>query len=100
MPDIHNDSPVVTSMTEYRHRASDHGSPYPLAPASLDELPLMLTVGEAAAVLRISRTTAYKLIEDHRATGGRTGLTHVRLGSRIMVRRVDLARIVGDDQPA
>ncbi len=43
---------------------------------SLAELPLMLTVGEAGEVLRISRTTAYKLIELHRSTGGRAGLVH------------------------
>jgi excisionase family DNA binding protein len=67
------------------------------APSDLADLPLMLTVGEAAAVLRISRTTAYKLIEENRATRGASGLPHVRLSSRIMVRRVDLARIVGVD---
>ena len=63
---------------------------------SLAELPLMLTVGEAAEVLRISRTTAYKLVEMHRTTGGRSGLPHVRLGGRVLVRRVDLAAITGD----
>jgi excisionase family DNA binding protein len=55
----------------------------------------MLTVAEAAEVLRISRTTAYKLVELHRTSKGRTGLPHVRLGTRVMVRRVDLAEIVG-----
>jgi excisionase family DNA binding protein len=64
-------------------------------PLTLDGLPLMLTVGEAAGVLRISRTTAYKLVELHRTTGGRVGLPHVRLGGRVLVRRVDLAAIVG-----
>lgn len=63
--------------------------------SSLDGLPLMLTVAEAAEVLRVGRTTAYKLVELHRASNGRTGLPHVRLGSRVMVRRVDLAEIVG-----
>lgn len=62
---------------------------------SLAELPLMLTVGEAAEILRISRTTAYKLVELHRTTGGRAGLPHVRLGGRVLVRRVDLAEIAG-----
>jgi len=55
----------------------------------------MLTVDEAAAVLRISRTTAYKLVELHRTTAGHPGLPHVRLGGRVLVRRVDLAEIVG-----
>jgi excisionase family DNA binding protein len=58
-------------------------------------LPLMLTVDEAAGVLRISRTTAYKLVELHRSSAGRAGLPHVRLGGRVLVRRVDLAEIVG-----
>jgi excisionase family DNA binding protein len=62
---------------------------------SLAELPLMLTVGEAAEVLRISRTTAYKLVELHRTSGGRAGLPHVRLGGRVLIRRVDLAEITG-----
>lgn len=62
---------------------------------SLAELPLMLTVSEAADLLRISRTTAYKLVELNRSTSGRAGLPHVRLGGRVFVRRVDLAEIVG-----
>jgi excisionase family DNA binding protein len=64
-------------------------------PATLDGLPLMLTVDEAARVLRISRTTAYKLVALHDRTAGRSGLPNVRLGSRRMIRRVDLAAIVG-----
>jgi hypothetical protein len=66
-------------------------------PATLASLPLMLTVGEAAVVLRVSRTSAYKLAEEWRATRGASGLPTVRLGSRIVVRRVDLAAIVGLD---
>ena len=66
-------------------------------PATLVELPLMLTVAEAAVVLRVSRTSAYKLAEEWRATRGASGLPTVRLGSRIVVRRVDLAAIVGLD---
>ena len=66
-----------------------------VAPTSLTGLPLMLTVGEAAAVLRISRTSAYKLAQEWRTSQGATGLPTVRLGNRVMVRRVDLAAIVG-----
>ena len=66
-----------------------------VAPSSLTGLPLMLTVGEAAAVLRISRTSAYKLAHEWRASRGAAGLPTVRLGRRAMVRRVDLAAIVG-----
>lgn len=67
----------------------------PALHGSLAEMPLMLTVGEAAEVLRISRTTAYKLVELNRSTSGRAGLPHVRLGGRVLVRRVDLAAITG-----
>ena len=70
------------------------GRPYPLD-ASLASLPLMLTVDEAAGLLRISRTSAYMLAHEWRCTAGASGLPPVRLGSRIMVRRVDLAVIVG-----
>lgn len=62
--------------------------------ASMEELPLVLTVSEAAVVLRVSRTTAYKLAEEWRATGGKTGLPVIKLGRRLVVRRVDLAAIV------
>lgn len=64
-------------------------------PATLDGLPLMLTLTEAATVLRVSRTSAYKLANEWRRTDGATGLPTVRLGSRLLVRRVDLALIVG-----
>lgn len=66
-------------------------------PATLAGLPLMLTIGEAARVLRISRTSAYKLAEAWRTSGGASGLPTVRLGSRLLVRRADLAGIVGLD---
>ena len=61
----------------------------------LQDLPLMLTVPEAASVLRVSRTTAYKLADEWQTSGGRTGLPIVRLGRRLFVRRVDLADLVG-----
>ncbi len=70
------------------------------SPSTLDGLPLMLTIGEAALVLRVSRTSAYKLSEEWRTTGGRTGLPTVKLGSRLLERRVDLASIVGVDATA
>jgi hypothetical protein len=62
---------------------------------SLDGLPLMLSIEEAAQVLRISRTSAYKLVSQYAQTAGAAGLPHVRLGGRLLVRRVDLAAIVG-----
>jgi len=65
------------------------------APATLEGLPLMMTIAEAAEVLRISRSSAYKLAEEHRLTGGTSGLPTVKLGGRLLVRLVDLAAIVG-----
>ena len=64
------------------------------APLSLDGLPLVLTISEAAVVLRVSRTTAYKLAEEWRTSGGRSGLPVIRLGRRLVVRRVDLAALL------
>jgi len=45
-------------------RVDDPAAPAPPSTHSLDELPLMLTVAEAAVVLRVSRKTAYKPAED------------------------------------
>lgn len=80
--------------------ASPHHRKASVPVASLDGLPLMLTVTEAARVLRISRTSAYKLAEEWRRSGGSQGLRTVRLGSRLLVRLVDVAAIVGVDRPA
>lgn len=77
---------------------STHSAALPAAgpsPHSLDDLPLMLTVAEAAVVLRVSRTTAYKLAEDWRTSHGGEGLPVIKLGRRLVVRRVDLAELVG-----
>lgn len=68
------------------------GSPRPVT--SLAGLPLVLTIAEAAVVLRISRTSAYKLADEWRRTGGISGLPVVELGSRLVVRRADLAAII------
>jgi excisionase family DNA binding protein len=62
--------------------------------STLDDLPLVLTITEAAKVLRISRSSAYKLAEEWRACHGASGLPTIRLGSRILVRRVDLAALL------
>ena len=79
----------TTNVVDLAERRTPAGTP------GLDGLPLMLTVGEAAEVLRISRSSAYKLAEEWRVTRGGSGLPTVRLGGRLLVRRVDLAVIVG-----
>ena len=68
---------------------------------SITQLPLLLTMIEAAAVLRIGRTTVYKLAETWRTTDGAEGIPTVRIGTKLFVRRVDLERIVsGPDEAA
>lgn len=59
---------------------------------SLDELPELLTVEEAAAVLRISRGAAYQQARLWRATGGREGLPVVVIGRTLRVPREALRR--------
>ncbi len=44
-----------------------------------------LTIGEAAAILRISRNAAYNLSRQWRATGGRVGLPCVEIGRSVRV---------------
>ena len=84
----------VTDLGVHRRSAIERSTLAP-SPVTLDGLPLMLTIAEAATVLRVSRTTAYKLAEEWRTSGGRSGLPVVRLGRRLVVRRVDLAALVG-----
>ena len=78
------------------HESSTITSDPTVAPSSLTGLPLMLTVGEAAAGAQDQqdeRVQACARVEGE--PGGATGLPTVRLGGRVMVRRVDLAAIVG-----
>jgi excisionase family DNA binding protein len=69
-------------------------------PVSLDDLPDVLTVEEAAAVLRIGRGAAYELARQWRATGGRDGLPVVTLGRSLRVPRAALRRLLEDPSTA
>jgi excisionase family DNA binding protein len=60
---------------------------------SLEDLPEFLTVEEAAALLRVGRTSAYQLTQRWRATGGRSGLPVVPFGRQLRVPRAALARM-------
>ncbi len=55
----------------------------------------VLTVEEAAAILRISRNAAYAAARQWRATGGKTGLPCIEIGRSLRVPRADLDRLLG-----
>ena len=57
------------------------------------ELPL-LTVEEAAQVLRIGRSLAYKLARRYEASGGTEGLPAIRFGTCLRVPRCALMELV------
>ena len=48
---------------------------------SSESLPLLLTIDEAARVLRISRSLAYQLAREYEASGGTSGIPVLRLGA-------------------
>jgi hypothetical protein len=54
-----------------------------------------LRVEEAAAVLRIGRTSAYDLARQFLATNGAVGLPVVRVGRQLRVPRFQLERLAG-----
>jgi hypothetical protein len=59
--------------------------------------PALLTVEEAGALLRIGRTKAYAMAREWRATGGRSGLPVVDLGSVLRVPLKALEEMTGAD---
>jgi excisionase family DNA binding protein len=61
---------------------------------ALDQLPEVLTVEEAAAVLRIGRGAAYELARQWRESGGRHGLPVVTLGRSLRVPRQALRQLL------
>ncbi|MGH8990352.1 MAG: helix-turn-helix domain-containing protein [Acidimicrobiia bacterium] len=61
---------------------------------SITDLPDVLTVEEAAAVLRIGRNAAYDLARQWRVTRGREGLPNVVLGRSLRVPRAALERLL------
>jgi hypothetical protein len=61
---------------------------------SLDEYPLLLTVEEAAGVLRIGRSLAYELARLYESSDGRDGLPVLRVGALMRVPRWALAELI------
>jgi len=57
--------------------------------------PDLLTVEEAAGVLRIGRTTAYQLAREYLASNGRHGLPVTRWGKQLRVSRPRLEQTLG-----
>lgn len=55
----------------------------------------VLTIDEAAAILRISRNAAYAAAREWRATGGKTGLPCIEIGRTLRVPRLELDRLLG-----
>jgi hypothetical protein len=58
-------------------------------------VPDLLTVEEAASVLRIGRTKAYAMAREWRATGGRSGLPVIDFGHALRVPRHALEELIG-----
>jgi excisionase family DNA binding protein len=59
------------------------------------ELPELLTVEEAADLLRVGRTKAYAMTQEWRRTNGVSGLPVVDLGNALRVVRSELERRLG-----
>lgn len=55
----------------------------------------VLTIDEAAAILRISRNAAYAAAREWRATGGKTGIPCIEIGRTLRVPRTELDRLLG-----
>ena len=57
-----------------------HRTLYALTCTALVDLPLLLTIGEAAVILNIKRALAYKLAKLYLSSGGRDGIPVIALG--------------------
>lgn len=57
----------------------------------------VLTIEEAAALLRISRNAAYAAARQWRATGGETGIPCIEIGRTLRVPRADLDKLLGHE---
>lgn len=67
---------------------------------SLEDLPLVLTIEEAAEVLRISKWAAYEQARMWRESGGRSGLRVVTFGRSLRVPRWVLEQLLSPNPMA
>jgi len=65
-----------------------------MSAAETDLSPDVLTIDEAAAILRISRNASYAAARQWRATGGEHGLPCIAIGRTLRVPRVALERLL------
>jgi hypothetical protein len=66
---------------------------------AVGDVPEVLTVEEAARVLRISRGLAYQLARRFVESGGHEGLPVLRLGRRLLVPRLQIERLLSGELP-
>jgi hypothetical protein len=64
------------------------------AAMELDKLPVLMTIEEAAAFLRIGRSAAYELGRQWRASNGETGIPVINFGRSLRVPRGALAQLI------
>ena len=55
----------------------------------------VLTIDEAATILRISRNAAYAAARERRATGGTVGIPCIEIVRTLRVPRADFERMLG-----
>ncbi|MEZ5320482.1 MAG: helix-turn-helix domain-containing protein [Microthrixaceae bacterium] len=55
----------------------------------------VLTIDEAATILRISRNAAYAAAREWRATGGKVGIPCIEIGRTLRVPRAEFERLLG-----
>ena len=63
----------------------------------LDDLPEVLTVEEAARLLRVGRTLGYQLARRYVKTGGGEGLPVIAVGRNLRVPKVLLAKLLAGE---
>ena len=61
----------------------------------MEGLPDLLTIEEAARLIRVGRTKAYAMAQEWRATGGQSGLPVVDFGHVLRVPLRQLEKLVG-----